>query len=73
MIIRIVFGYLLFLQSPYSGSLAQAEWYERKKLAEVTVRAGKFALTMGFEKDGKIFLYPEEALYLLETVSERVM
>ncbi|KAJ1527266.1 hypothetical protein ONE63_008789 [Megalurothrips usitatus] len=51
------------------GFLATAVWNDNKKVAEVTRRTGKHFQTLGFEKDGALYLYPEEALYLLETNS----
>lgn len=48
--------------------MAGAVWNHKKKLAEVTRRAGRHFQTLGFEKEGKLYLYPEEALYMLETV-----
>jgi hypothetical protein len=35
----------------------------------VTRKVGKHFQTMGCEKGGKLLLQPEEALYLMETVS----
>ncbi|XP_034243252.1 uncharacterized protein LOC117646438 [Thrips palmi] len=49
--------------------LAGAVWNHKKKLAEVTRRAGKHFQTLGFVKEGTLYLYPEEALYMLETNS----
>lgn len=49
--------------------MAGAIWDNKKKLAEITRRIGKYFETLGFEKNGTLFLYPEEALYLLEMVS----
>lgn len=51
------------------GCLAGAVWDHKKKLAEVTRRTGKHFQTLGFEKEGALYLYPEEALFLLETNS----
>ncbi|KAK3927821.1 tRNA-splicing endonuclease subunit Sen54 [Frankliniella fusca] len=51
------------------GCLAGAVWDHRKQLAKVTKRTGKHFQALGFEKEGALYLYPEEALFLLETNS----
>nr|CAD7257598.1 unnamed protein product [Timema shepardi] len=48
------------------GNLARAEWNDELKEAEVTRVTGKHWQVIGHERETKIWLYPEEALYLLE-------
>ncbi|MBN3304889.1 SEN54 endonuclease, partial [Amia calva] len=48
------------------GSLVKAEWIPSDNVVELKAPAGKFWQTMGFSDQGKQFLLPEEALYLLE-------
>ncbi|XP_044309513.1 tRNA-splicing endonuclease subunit Sen54 isoform X1 [Varanus komodoensis] len=49
------------------GSLVKAEWKPQEGLVELKSPAqGKFWQTMGFAENGKQYLLPEEALYLLE-------
>ena len=57
------------LYESFRGSLSQAVWHPDLQLAEVTVQTGSHWLTMGHVVDKKLYLYPEEALYLLEIVS----
>lgn len=52
--------------------MSGAIWDNKKKLAEITRRIGKNFETLGFEKNGTLYLYPEEALYLLEMVSSEM-
>uniref|UniRef100_A0A8C5QQN7 tRNA-splicing endonuclease subunit Sen54 N-terminal domain-containing protein n=1 Tax=Leptobrachium leishanense TaxID=445787 RepID=A0A8C5QQN7_9ANUR len=51
------------------GSLVRGVWKPREGLVELTSAAGKFWQTMGFTERGKQCLLPEEAVYLLECVS----
>jgi tRNA-splicing endonuclease subunit sen54 N-term len=48
-----------------------AEWVEEKGMAKVTTKKGKHWCNFGFEKDRSLWLNPEEALYLVETVSTK--
>lgn len=43
-------------------------WKAELQLAEVTHQTGSKWLKLGHRINKKLFLYPEEALYLLETV-----
>lgn len=56
-------SYLLSLV--HSKSCAEAVWLEEQGLAEVRLNRGTFHLTMGRQSGSKLFLLPEEALYLL--------
>uniref|UniRef100_A0A665TP89 tRNA-splicing endonuclease subunit Sen54 N-terminal domain-containing protein n=1 Tax=Echeneis naucrates TaxID=173247 RepID=A0A665TP89_ECHNA len=48
------------------GNLVRAKWIPGDQIVELQSPAGKFWQTMGFSSDGKQFLLPEEALYLME-------
>ncbi|KFP70768.1 tRNA-splicing endonuclease subunit Sen54, partial [Acanthisitta chloris] len=48
------------------GNLVKAEWKPGQGIVELQSPAGKFWHTMGFSKQGKQCLLPEEALYLVE-------
>ncbi|KAK1877381.1 tRNA-splicing endonuclease subunit Sen54 [Dissostichus eleginoides] len=48
------------------GNLVKATWIPSEKIVELQSPAGKFWQTMGFSAGGKQFLFPEEALYLME-------
>ncbi|XP_070704006.1 tRNA-splicing endonuclease subunit Sen54 [Pempheris klunzingeri] len=48
------------------GNLVKATWIPSKHIVELQSPAGKFWQTMGFSADGKQYLLPEEALYLME-------
>ncbi|XP_068119710.1 tRNA-splicing endonuclease subunit Sen54 [Hyperolius riggenbachi] len=48
------------------GNLGRGEWKPKEDLVELTLPAGKFWQTMGFSEDGRQYLLPEEAVYLLE-------
>uniref|UniRef100_A0A1A7XQL0 tRNA splicing endonuclease 54 homolog n=1 Tax=Iconisemion striatum TaxID=60296 RepID=A0A1A7XQL0_9TELE len=48
------------------GNLVKASWNPNEQIVELQTPAGKFWQTMGFSSDGKQFLLPEEALYLME-------
>ncbi|KAM9346280.1 tRNA-splicing endonuclease subunit Sen54 [Symphorus nematophorus] len=48
------------------GSLVKATWIPSEKIVELQSPAGKFWQTMGFSANGKQYLLPEEALYLME-------
>ncbi|KAF7198867.1 tRNA-splicing endonuclease subunit Sen54 isoform X1 [Nothobranchius furzeri] len=48
------------------GNLVKATWNPNEQIVELQTPAGKFWQTMGFSSDGKQFLLPEEALYLME-------
>lgn len=52
----------------YSGALSHAEWRDPLRLAEVTQQVGGHWQYMGHNVNGTLFLLPEEALYLMETV-----
>ncbi|XP_078611683.1 tRNA-splicing endonuclease subunit Sen54-like [Branchiostoma floridae x Branchiostoma japonicum] len=49
------------------GNLSTAIWLEDVGLAEVTVDKGKFWHHIGHTNEGKKYLYPEEAVFLMET------
>ncbi|XP_056144213.1 tRNA-splicing endonuclease subunit Sen54 isoform X2 [Lampris incognitus] len=48
------------------GNLVKALWIPSDQTVELQSPAGKFWQTMGFSADGKQYLRPEEALYLME-------
>eukprot|EP00064_Thunnus_orientalis_P017937 superscaffoldBa00003959_g18023 len=48
------------------GSLVKATWVPSDQIVELQSPAGKFWQTMGFSDNGKQYLLPEEALYLME-------
>ncbi|XP_018417037.1 PREDICTED: tRNA-splicing endonuclease subunit Sen54 [Nanorana parkeri] len=48
------------------GRLGRGVWKPEEDLVELTLPAGKFWHSMGFAKEGRQCLLPEEALYLLE-------
>ncbi|KAL0279596.1 UNVERIFIED_CONTAM: hypothetical protein PYX00_001115 [Menopon gallinae] len=49
------------------GSLSQAVWHRDIQKAEVTHQVGSYWSSVGHTVDKKLFLFPEEALYLVET------
>ncbi|XP_053095033.1 tRNA-splicing endonuclease subunit Sen54 isoform X3 [Pangasianodon hypophthalmus] len=49
------------------GNLVNADWIPEEKLVKLQSPAGKFWQTMGFSDQGKQCLFPEEALYLMES------
>ncbi|KAL0103039.1 hypothetical protein PUN28_018382 [Cardiocondyla obscurior] len=49
------------------SELASAEWLPAQKKALVTKRSGQDWSNFGLEKNGSLYLLPEEALFLLET------
>lgn len=51
-----------------SGSLSQAVWQQELKLAEITHQVGSHWSKVGQRINKKLYAYPEEALYLLESV-----
>ncbi|XP_028842803.1 tRNA-splicing endonuclease subunit Sen54 isoform X1 [Denticeps clupeoides] len=48
------------------GSLVKGLWIPGERVVELQSPAGKFWHTMGYADQGKQFLLPEEALYLME-------
>ncbi|XP_019745327.1 tRNA-splicing endonuclease subunit Sen54 isoform X1 [Hippocampus comes] len=48
------------------GNLVKAVWIPDDQIVELRSPAGKFWQTMGFSANGKQYLLPEEALYLME-------
>ncbi|XP_022064972.1 tRNA-splicing endonuclease subunit Sen54 [Acanthochromis polyacanthus] len=48
------------------GNLVKAIWIPSDQIVELQSPAGKFWQTMGFSENGKQYLLPEEALYLME-------
>lgn len=48
------------------GSLVKGVWIPHEQIVELQTPAGKFWQTMGFSADGKQYLLPEEALFLME-------
>ncbi|XP_018540164.1 LOW QUALITY PROTEIN: tRNA-splicing endonuclease subunit Sen54 [Lates calcarifer] len=48
------------------GNLVKATWIPSDQIVELQSPAGKFWQTMGFSADGKQYLLPEEALYLMQ-------
>ncbi|XP_033500079.2 tRNA-splicing endonuclease subunit Sen54 [Epinephelus lanceolatus] len=48
------------------GNLVKATWIPSEQIVELQSPAGKFWQTMGFSANGKQYLLPEEALYLME-------
>ncbi|XP_034046416.1 tRNA-splicing endonuclease subunit Sen54 [Thalassophryne amazonica] len=48
------------------GNLVTALWVQNEQIVELQTPAGKFWQTMGFSANGKQYLHPEEALYLME-------
>ncbi|KAM4597985.1 tRNA-splicing endonuclease subunit Sen54 isoform 2-T2 [Polymixia lowei] len=53
------------------GNLVKALWVPCDQIVELESPAGKFWQTMGFSANGKQYLHPEEALYLMECVFYR--
>lgn len=51
-----------------NSELASAEWLPSQKRALVTKRSGQDWSNFGLEKNGILYLLPEEALFLIETV-----
>jgi len=51
-----------------NSELASAEWLPSQKRALVTKRSGQDWGNFGLEKNGFLYLLPEEALFLIETV-----
>ncbi|KAJ0177370.1 hypothetical protein K1T71_007379 [Dendrolimus kikuchii] len=49
------------------GVLSHASWSDDLKLAEVTQQAGGYWQYLGYNVGKKLFLMPEEALFLMET------
>jgi tRNA-splicing endonuclease subunit sen54 N-term len=49
--------------------LSKAIWMPDEGLAKIDKLVGGSWDCYGFQKNGKLHLYPEEALFLLETVS----
>ncbi|XP_024128443.1 tRNA-splicing endonuclease subunit Sen54 isoform X2 [Oryzias melastigma] len=54
------------------GNLVKGVWMPRRRLVELQSPAGKFWQTMGFSADGRQYLLPEEALYLMECGSVQI-
>ncbi|XP_040010767.1 tRNA-splicing endonuclease subunit Sen54 [Xiphias gladius] len=54
------------------GNLVKATWLPSDQIVELQSPAGKFWQTMGFSANGKQYLLPEEALYLMECGSLQV-
>ncbi|MBE7326212.1 hypothetical protein IEQ44_16405, partial [Nocardioides sp. Y6] len=54
------------------GNLVKARWLPRERIVELQSPAGRFWQTMGFSANGKQYLLPEEALYLMECGSLQV-
>ncbi|CAN9504237.1 unnamed protein product [Ophioblennius macclurei] len=48
------------------GNLVRGTWKPEEQLVELQTPAGKFWQTMGFSSQGRQYLLPEEALYLME-------
>ncbi|XP_074552775.1 tRNA-splicing endonuclease subunit Sen54 [Halichoeres trimaculatus] len=48
------------------GNLVKATWVPSEQIVDLQSPAGKFWQTMGFSANGKQYLLPEEALYLME-------
>uniref|UniRef100_A0A3B4ZXA6 tRNA-splicing endonuclease subunit Sen54-like n=1 Tax=Stegastes partitus TaxID=144197 RepID=A0A3B4ZXA6_9TELE len=48
------------------GNLVKAIWIPSDQIVELQSPAGKFWQTMGFSANGKQYVLPEEALYLME-------
>ncbi|XP_072298746.1 tRNA-splicing endonuclease subunit Sen54 [Eucyclogobius newberryi] len=48
------------------GSLVKGVWIPEEQMIELQTPAGKFWQTMGFSANGKQYLLPEEALFLME-------
>ncbi|XP_063077123.1 tRNA-splicing endonuclease subunit Sen54 isoform X2 [Engraulis encrasicolus] len=48
------------------GSVVRGLWMPEEDVVELQTPAGKFWQTMGYAADGKQYLLPEEALYLME-------
>ncbi|XP_047427068.1 tRNA-splicing endonuclease subunit Sen54 [Mugil cephalus] len=54
------------------GNLVKATWVPGDRVVELQSPAGKFWHTMGYSANGKQYLLPEEALYLMECGSVQV-
>lgn len=67
----LVFTYLkVFLNATYYRcTRAQAEWHQEKHLAKVIKVIKGLVHSYGFQDKTGIYLYPEEMLYLVESVS----
>ena len=62
-------NHLIYLHHFFQRNLlSTAEWLNDRGLARVTKKVGGDWQTFGFEENGNTFLYPEEALFLLEIV-----
>ncbi|XP_020781637.1 tRNA-splicing endonuclease subunit Sen54 [Boleophthalmus pectinirostris] len=48
------------------GSLVKGVWIPEEQIIELQTPAGRFWQTMGFSANGKQYLLPEEALFLME-------
>uniref|UniRef100_UPI00358FA29F tRNA-splicing endonuclease subunit Sen54-like n=1 Tax=Myxine glutinosa TaxID=7769 RepID=UPI00358FA29F len=55
------------------GNLVQAEWNSELGKVELKSNPGKFWHTMGHMENGVNYLFPEEALYLLECASLEII
>uniref|UniRef100_UPI00359011A4 tRNA-splicing endonuclease subunit Sen54-like isoform X2 n=1 Tax=Myxine glutinosa TaxID=7769 RepID=UPI00359011A4 len=55
------------------GNLVQAEWNSKLGKVELKSNPGKFWHTMGHTENGVNYLFPEEALYLLECASLEII
>lgn len=69
----IIYKYNIIIDlNVISGSLSQALWHPEMQKAEVIHQVGSCWSSVGHMVDKKLYLFPEEALYLLETVREFV-
>ena len=50
----------------HEKSAAVSYWDKNEEIVEITQMRGNFWRTMGFSRDRRCLLYPEEALYLIE-------
>ncbi|XP_063445841.1 tRNA-splicing endonuclease subunit Sen54-like [Mytilus trossulus] len=55
------------------GNLVTGDWDPEKKLVQLHKELGKFWVYMGFVDKSRKWLYPEEALFLMETNTMEVM
>lgn len=59
----------LTVQYLFRNALSQAEWDENTQRAIITIKKGNCWSYIGYTENSITYLYPEEALHLMETVS----
>lgn len=61
--------FILLLFNICRGSISHAQWREDLKLAEVTQKSGGHWQYLGHNVGKILYIKPEEALFLMESVS----